>query len=342
MSKKYVSFAGLFVLMVSFFMFAGRSAYASENTVNPLQTYTYQKMERDIKLLAKKYPGLIHYEIIGKSEYGRSLYAVSLGTGKADVLINGAHHAREWLTANLNMFMLDQYAQAYKANKTLNGYRVKDILSKTTIWFVPMVNPDGVTLEQSGLSAFPKKVWPDLIKMNGGSKNFKRWKANGMGVDLNRQYDADWKHILYNPGHPFWKDYKGKAPVTASETKAMVRFTERNNPEMEVSYHTAGKVLYWNFHQDSSQYKRDLAYAKTLGKMTHYSLVYPKQPQSGGGLTDWFISHFKRPGFTLEIGSYQGESYLPMSEFYQAWNENKLVGLYVAKQGYSLYQVRHK
>ncbi|MGE6256758.1 M14 family zinc carboxypeptidase [Heyndrickxia sporothermodurans] len=62
---------------------------ASSDIVNPNQKYTYNKMVRDIKRLAKQYPSIIHYETIGKSEYGRPIYAVSLGKGKATVFING-------------------------------------------------------------------------------------------------------------------------------------------------------------------------------------------------------------------------------------------------------------
>lgn len=298
-------------------------------------------MVRDIKKLAKQYPDIIHYKIIGKSEYGKPLYAVSLGTGKATVFINGSHHAREWLTTNLNMYMLDQYAQYYLSKKKLDGYDVRKVLDRTTMWFVPMVNPDGVTLQQSGLKAFPKKDHAKLIKMNEGSKSFKRWKANGKGVDLNRQYDADWKHIKLDPGKPKWSLYKGKAPVTAKETKAMVAFVKEINPEMAVAYHTAGKILYWNFHQSKTLYKRDLAYAKAIGKLTKYKLVYPGKNPSGGGFTDWFVSKYKRPSFTPEIGNYPGNTNLNVSQFKQTWKENKLVGLYVAKSGYALYAKKH-
>lgn len=58
------------------------------------------------------------------------------------------------------------------------------------MWFVPMVNPDGVTLQQEELKAFPISLHASLLEMNEGSKNFKRWKANAKGIDLNRQYKA--------------------------------------------------------------------------------------------------------------------------------------------------------
>src|SRR5699024_10211609 len=98
----------------------------------------------------------------------------SLGNGKATTFINGSLHAREWISTNLNMYMLENYAKAYTTNRNIQGYNARKILNDTTIWFMPMVNPDGVTLQQRGLGAFPKKDHASIIRMNGGSNNFKR------------------------------------------------------------------------------------------------------------------------------------------------------------------------
>lgn len=308
------------------------------NIVNPMQVYSYNKMVRDIQELYKAYPDLISYKVIGKSEYGRNIYAVSIGNGKPTAFINGSHHAREWLTTNLNMYMIEQYAKAYYKNQKIDGYDVRKILNGTTLWFVPMVNPDGVTLQQQGLKAFPKSLHSQLIKMNGGSKNFKRWKANAKGVDLNRQYDAGWKTIRYNTGKPYYKNFKGYKAASAAETKAILKFVREINPEMSVSYHSTGKIIFWNYLQTGSRYARDHAYARQLAKMTGYSLVYPVGIPSGGGFTDWFISSQKKPAFTIEISRYYYETNPPLSEFPGAWRENKAVGLFIAQESAKLYK----
>ncbi|MDZ5471918.1 M14 family zinc carboxypeptidase [Bacillus sp. 31A1R] len=332
-------FTLLFVIFTVFILILPFTTQAKSNIVNPNEVYSYSKMIENIKKLERAYPDLIKSKVIGKSEYGRNIYAFSLGKGKATVFINGSHHAREWLTTSLNMYMAENYAIAYKKNQKINGYDARKILDSTTIWFVPMVNPDGVTLQQKGLSAFPKHLHTSLIKMNEGSKNFKRWKANGKGVDLNRQYDAGWKSII-GPSTPRYKNYKGKAPHTASEVKAVLKLVEEINPEMTVAYHSTGKILYWNYKQNSKDYKRDHVYAKQIGRMTGYRLVYPGKNPSGGGFTDWFIQQKKKPGFTPEISRYYTETSPPLSEFKGAWSENKAVGLYVAKEGAKLYETR--
>lgn len=324
--------------MFSVFGFTGgQKAEASHDLVNPNQFYTYDEMITDMKELAAHYPGLISYKEIGRSEYNRPIYAIKLGKGNANVFVNSSHHAREWITTNLSMDMIDEYATAYTNGDYLGKYNVRDILNKTTMWFVPMVNPDGVTLQQYGLSKFPSADHWKLINMNEGSTDFKRWKANARGVDLNRQYDADWANIKNNTGKPSWSNYKGTAPVNQKESKAIVNFTNQINPEMAVAYHSSGEILYWNFHQTGSWYDRDHAYAKAIGNMTGYRLIYPGSNPSGGGFTDWFIIKYKRPGFTPELGNYAGNTHVPVSEYPAIWSQNKYVGLYVAQEGYKLY-----
>ncbi|WP_261130897.1 M14 family metallocarboxypeptidase [Bacillus sp. Marseille-Q3570] len=328
------------ILLGSILLFP-TSTSAHESVVDPHQTYTYSEMVRDIKLLAEKHPNLINYKVIGKSEYGRNIYAVSLGNkdpGGPSVFINGSHHAREWLTTNLNMYMIDEYARAYQAGSTIDGYNVKEVLDKTTMWFVPMVNPDGVTLQQSGLEPFPDSVHDDLIRMNEGSTDFTRWKANAKGVDLNRNYNADWNNIQDARPEPSWAFYKGVAPHSASEVRAVVNFTKSIMPEIAVPYHSAGEVIYWNYKQTGAQYDRDHRIASEVSNMTGYQMIYAGDNPSGGGMTDWFISKYQRPGLTMEIGKYPGQRHLPISEFDPTWEKNKSVGLYAAEESYQLYE----
>ena len=119
---------------------AGRIGYIRKNitqivpkpVVNPKKKYTYQQMVKDIELLEMMYPDIIEKKIIGKSVEGRHIYAIKLGTGKKEVLINASHHAREHITTNLVMKMLDEYAYAYHKNRTIDGYNnLQSILLST-------------------------------------------------------------------------------------------------------------------------------------------------------------------------------------------------------------------
>jgi g-D-glutamyl-meso-diaminopimelate peptidase len=302
--------------------------------VNPNQTYTYETMTSNIKTLAQKYPGLVQYLSLGKTPFGRDIWAVKLGRGDATVLYNASHHAREWITTNIVMEMIDQYSEKYVLNGTMDGYNVAHVLNNTSIWFVPMTNPDGVTLQQKGLSAFPSATHANLIKMNGGSKDFKRWKSNAQGIDLNRQYPARWEEIDNNAKAPYYKDYKGKAPLQTTETKAVSALTYLVDPEITNSYHTAGRILYYHFNYGTNTFEGDRALGSTLSTMTGYRLIPPDANlSSGGGYKDWFIQTFKRPGFTFELAPYAGETNPPISIFSEEWNRNKKAGLYMAIEG---------
>ena len=330
------------LLLLSLIVLCGTFLF-SESTfaktiVNPNQTYSTTTLLNDIKKLEKTYPGLVKKEIIGKSEYGRNIYAVSLGKGDSTVFINGSHHAREWITTNLTMNMIDKYAAAYHSNSNLNGYNVKKLLNNTTIWFVPMVNPDGVTLQQFGLKYFPAKDHAKIIKMNAGSKNFKRWKANAKGVDLNRQYSPNW-NLLGGPKSPSYKNYNGQKVASASETKAVLSFVDKIDPEMAISYHSSGQIIFWKYQQTGSRYTQDAKYAGKLSTITGYSLV--KSKSFGGGFSDWFSNVEKKPAFTIEVSPAVGETHVPLKNYAKIWSQNASIGLYTAQEGFKLFDTRN-
>jgi len=302
------------------------------NYVNPKQTYTYEQMEKDLKEIQAAYPGLAQLTTIGKSVDGRNIYALKLGKGSTEILIHGAHHAREWITTNLVMEKMDQYAFHYAKGTSMNGYNVKDLLNKTSIWFVPMVNPDGVTLVQKGHTSAKNPT--NVLKINGGSTDFSSWKANIRGVDLNRQYPAGWDTIVSNPGKPSTQNYKGPSPLSEPEAKAMYDFTNNHDFKTAISYHTSGQIIYWNYKQTGDRLERDRNLANMMKNKTGYSLVPVKSNPSGGGFNDWFLQTKRKPGFTPELSPYVGARPVPLSNFDKIWRENDTVGLLFAQEAY--------
>lgn len=315
---------------------------ASGNIVNPNQLYSYTIMQRDLEKLAAAYPDLISVESLGSTPYGRQLWAVKLGRGEAVLSLNGSHHAREWMTTSLLMKMLDTYAQTYYNNGKIADYNIRSLLDKVSIWIVPMVNPDGVTLSQQGTAGLPENLARTLRQYNGNSSNFARWKANMQGIDLNRQYPAEWSKIRNATAYPWYQNYKGTKPAQAREVQLMMDFTYKVDPEVTISYHSSGEILFWHFKTLSANLARDKAMARTLSQLTGYSLVAPENNPSGGGYKDWFIQEFGRPGFTVEIARYAGESYVPLNEFSRIWSENKEAGLYSAEKTYTLWLEKQK
>jgi murein tripeptide amidase MpaA len=300
------------------------------NYVNPIGNYSYDQMVQDLNEIVLWYPNLAKLEKIGTSVDGRNLYALKLGTGKQEISINASHHAREHMTTNVTMEMIDDYAAAYEKNATINGYNVRAILNRTSIYFVPMVNPDGVMLVQQGAKSAKNPT--QVIKLNKGSKNFSAWKANVRGVDLNRQYPANWNHIKNTNGKPGPYNYKGSRPLSEPETRTMYQFTLKHHFKNTVAYHSSGNIIFWNFKQDKKRTVRDRQLALKAAKVTGYSLVPPEQGPTGGGYKDWFISMSKQPGLTIEISPYVGNKPVPNSYFNNIYKRNRSIGLLMASQ----------
>ncbi|MGJ7910193.1 M14 family zinc carboxypeptidase [Neobacillus sp. LXY-1] len=319
-----------FVLLLIFTLFSTEVAEANIVKVN--KPYTFDVMERDLAKIKGKYN--IEVKSIGSSHFGREIWAAKLGEGKKQIVCIGAHHGREWLTSMILMKMLETYASAYSKGDKVGSVST-DILDEVSIWFIPMLNPDGVTIQQNRLSEFPIAHQRRLQVMNDGLRRFNRWKANGTGIDLNRQYPAGWKQLDAGPSHPYYQYYKGIKPLEANEVKALTNFIKEINPSIAVAYHTAGREIFWHYHNGRQTF-RDYFIARRISRITGYKLSKPNYEAVGGGFTDWFITKYHRPAMTIELSYLVGETSPPLSVFLSEWKRNKLVGLTLAEEARKL------
>lgn len=285
-------------------------------------SYTYDIMERDIQGLKVRYP-FIQVGTAGKSVLGKNLYYIKLGTGPNQVFYNGAHHGLEWITSVLLMKFIEDFSEAYVEGGILRGYNVRDIWKQSTIYILPMVNPDGVDLVINGLQR-DNPYYSRLIQWNKGSTNFSTdWEANNRGVDLNHNYDASWElskaaeasYGVYGPGPT---RYSGTMPESEPESKAVADFTRNHNFRLVIAYHSQGKVIYWTYLNiipaDSPRIVKLFADVSGYTPAQTYGIV------SYAGYKDWFIDKFRRPGFTIEVGI--GKNPLPISQFNEIYNDN--------------------
>nr|WP_106783289.1 M14 family zinc carboxypeptidase [Lysinibacillus timonensis] len=300
------------------------SDFVHKNLVNPKKNIGYTEMENLIILFSNLYPQFTELVRFGTSVEGRTLYALKVGNGKKEILIDASVHAREHITTNVLLEMIDLYTMAYAENSKFDGYNVKAILDNVSIWFVPMMNPDGVTLVQS-----KSNFSLGTLILNDGSTNFNRWKANIRGTDLNRNFDGGWT-TKDSSLSPAYKDYKGEKPFSEPESTALRDYISKRNIKSYISYHSSGAVLYYYHHQKGDDLKRDLALVHKLSKVTGYSIMAPTGESGSGASADWFIMTYQLPGITVEIGPPVEESVVPLKYWDSIWKENKKVGLVAA------------
>lgn len=284
--------------------------------------YTYEIMERDIDGLKARYP-FIETGIAGRSVLGKNLYYIKLGNGPNQVFYNGAHHGLEWITAVLLMKFVENFSKAYADKTSLGGYDVRNIWNQSTIYIIPMVNPDGVDLVLDGLSR-DNPYYSSLIAWNNGSADFSRvWQANIRGVDLNHNYDASWNlskaaEARYGITGPGPTRYSGPYPESEPESKAVADFTRAHNYRLVLAYHSQGEVIYWTYLNIIPPDSQRIA--QLFSNVSGYALSVPEGTASYAGYKDWFIDKYRRPGFTIEVG--RGRNPLPISQFNEIYNNN--------------------
>ncbi|MGM9927134.1 MAG: M14 family zinc carboxypeptidase [Bacillus sp. (in: firmicutes)] len=284
--------------------------------------YTYENMMTDIQHVGDLFPKGLQVGTIGRSEWGKEIPYVQIGMGQRHILLIGTHHAREWITSKFLMKLVHQYAARYAEDPFIG-----DLLDEISVVVIPMLNPDGVQIQQQGLKGDYPISKLKLLGMNHFSWNYKRWKANGEGVDLNRQYPADWEALKKIPAWPAYKQYRGERPVQAKEVAAVVDFTEKMEPLIALAYHTSGQEVYWYYHTEKERIVRDYSLAEKIAHMTGYEVAMPESDAVGGGYTDWFLTTFQRPAFTIEMCTSVHETNPPLSCLKEEYEHNVAVPL---------------
>ena len=289
------------------------------------QNYDYDMMIRDIKKLQAAYP-FLQNNSIGSSVLERQIPEILIGSGSKRVHYNGSFHANEWITTPIIMTFLNDYLLALTNQTTIRGLSMGSLYAQTTLSIVPMVNPDGVNLVING-PPDNEALKNKLIAWNNNSTNFSGWKANINGVDLNDQFPAKWElESARNPQTPGPRDYGGEAPLTQLEAIAMADLTRRSNFAWVLAFHTQGKVIYWGF--ENLEPPESQTMVEEFSRVSGYEPV--QSANSYAGYKDWFIQDWRRPGFTVELGS--GINPLPLRQFddiYQQALGIFLAGLYL-------------
>ena len=292
--------------------------------VNTSIPITAQRANDMIIELVRTYPQL-QSEVLTTTAFGREIRTLTIGTGERQVLFTAAHHANEWITALVLLKFAEDLAQAARENGRIYGIQARTILKAATIHLVPLVDPDGVDLVVGAIQpgTLEYEAARGLADNYPGIPFPDGWKANLLGVDLNLQYPALWlraREIKFSQGftRPGPRDYVGRAPLSQLESRALASLTEAIDPALVLAYHTQGKVIYWQFRDIFVPGAKDLA--EEFARLSGYALEQVPEESSYAGYKDWFISRFRRPGFTIEVGS--GENPLPLSQFDEIYRDN--------------------
>ena len=112
--------------------------------------YHSNTLRQNLSLLLRTYP-FLNVQTVGNSVLGKPIYVIKLGRGPRKVFYSGSIHANEWITTPILMKFIEDYCISYVRRTNLYGYSVQNLFHSTSIYIMPMVNPDGVGLTFIGI-----------------------------------------------------------------------------------------------------------------------------------------------------------------------------------------------
>jgi hypothetical protein len=179
--------------------------------------------------LAENYSDLSDTPVsMGQSYEGRDIYFIEMTSPtsgyKPPIYFTSLIHARE---PGGNSVLID-FAMWLTSNYDGGDTRAAYILDNSTVYFVPVANPDGYVYNMP----------------NGGNQRKNMNFTLGDGVDLNRNWGYMWGYDNYGSSpNPNDETYRGTSAFSEPETQVQRDFIIDLEPIAAMNYHTYGGYL---------------------------------------------------------------------------------------------------
>ena len=225
------------------------------------------------------------YKVIGTSVEGRRIESYTYGNGERHlVFIGGIHGGYEWNSVILAYQFMDYLV----ANPAF-------IPDNLTVTVLPSLNPDGVYVVSGKEGRFTTtNVSVDKEVLASG-------RFNARGVDLNRNFDCEWKLTSK------WRERivsAGLKPFSEPEALALRNFVLENKPDAVIFWHSQANAVY------ASECENGIL-PETLTIMNAYSRGsgYPKiesfdSYETSGDAEGWLAS-INIPSITVELKTHE-------------------------------------
>jgi carboxypeptidase T len=269
--------------------------------------HSYQEMSDETAAIAAANPALVRRVSIGTSYQGRQIWALKVSDNVAtdeaepEVLFTANQHAREHLTVEMAMYLLNELTSKYATDT-----RIAAMVNTREIWIVPSVNPDGAEFDvASGSYA----MWRKNRQPNTGS--------TAVGTDLNRNWGWQWGCCGGSSGTFSSETYRGSAPFSAPETALVRDFVNSRvvggvqQIKTAIDFHTYSELVLWPYGYTTANTATGLsaddeATFRTLGvNMAGTNGYTPEQASdlyiADGAIDDWLWGAHKIFGYTFEM-----------------------------------------
>jgi hypothetical protein len=282
-----------------------RAALQAASGFNVWRSYDEEGGIRDeLYEIAADNPDITKLEVIGETDQGREIIAIKLTQNarttadgsKPSVLYVATHHAREWISTEVDRRLLHWYMDMYRQDNA----QIKRLLGSTELWFVLVHNPDGYQYTFD-----TERLWRKNLHNNDGENEI----TNADGVDPNRNYPEHWGYDEEGSESQFTSEtYRGDAPGSEAETQALMGLHGKVGFEFSISYHSFGQLLlYTQGWQVQTPSADDPIYLALTGDDNHPA-VQDFNPGVGADLyttngeyTDWAHAQAGTLAWTPEL-----------------------------------------
>jgi len=270
--------------------------------------HTNAELCRALVAAAAAHPAIARLFTIGRSWQGRPIWAMEISTHLRDgthppaVLFDGLHHALEHLSLEMTLGIMGWLLNGYGHDQAITG-----LVSSRAIFIIFALNPDGAAADIAG-------------------GRFHQWRKNRqpgpggiIGTDLNRNYADHWGCcglVSSNPASPY---YRGTAPFSAPETRAVRSFIQsrvfngRQQIRVAITFHSSGRLVMWPYGYTTTAVPADMrpddhAVFVAIGQQMARRNGYRPEQASGlyvdsGTARDWEYGVQGIFAFTFELGT---------------------------------------
>lgn len=287
--------------------------------------HTYDEVEAILR--AMEGSGVAKVYDIGDSVEGRDIWAVRISDNpavdededEASVLFVGCHHAREWISVEVSLYLAEYLTDNYATDP-----EIQSLVDNQQIWIVPVLNPDG------------------YVYTHTTDRSWRKNRRGGYGVDLNRNYGYMWGYDNEgSSGSTGDSDYRGASAFSEPETQALRDLCLAHEFRSMITYHSyGGEVAYpWGYIWDSPPDRcRDRHMSDVMRDLMNavHGAGYTSDPYpylTNGDTTDWTYGIFRMPSITIELrptGTSGGSGFeLPEDEIIPTCEENLPAALYL-------------
>ena len=307
-------------------------------------TGTYRRLvdySEEMQALAKRNKRIVRYFTLPFETYeGRKVEAIEVGPrlkrrdGRPVFLITGVHHAREWPSAEHTLEFAYQLIKGWKSKNK----RIRRLMKRSRVIFVPIVNPDGFNVSREAGEAGGAGGGRDapagdetanlVIEYEYHRKNCRfvppaedeggsctQMPATGIaqfGVDPNRNYGGFWggpgaSAPDSQPFGPTAADYRGPGPFSEPETRNIRKLVSTRQVVTLITNHTFSNLVLRPPGLQAQGPPPDEKVYKRLGDAMSRENGYTSQKgfelyDTSGTTEDWTYYATGGLGFTFEIG----------------------------------------